>query len=200
MAAKDGDDKTDDDADSVAPAMSRVRPLLSEADIATRIDALAGEIAAAMPTEVQVVAVLKGGFVFTADLIRALHRAGMRPRVDFMTLGSYGTGTKSSGTVRIMRDLADDVRGLDVLLVDDILESGHTVSFATKLLAERGARTVRLCVLLDKEGKRKVACEADFRGFSIADAFVVGYGLDYAHYFRDLPYIGVFERDPAAGD
>ncbi len=173
--------------------LPRVRPLFGAEEIAARIETLAGEIAAVMPRDVLVVAILKGGFMFAADLIRAFHRAGMRPRVDFMTLTSYGEEMKSSGRVAIRRDLSDDVRGRDVLLVDDILESGRTVAAAKQLLIERGARSVKLCMLLDKPGKRKVDCEADFSGFIVPDRFVVGYGLDYAHFFRDLPYIGTIE-------
>ncbi|MFQ5958264.1 MAG: hypoxanthine phosphoribosyltransferase [Alphaproteobacteria bacterium] len=173
--------------------LPRIRRLFGAEEIAARVEALAGEIAAAMPDDLLVVAILKGGFVFAADLIRALHRAGMHPRVDFMTLSSYGADKESSGSVKVARDLGDDVRGRDVLLVDDILESGHTVAAAKDLLLARGARTVRLCILLDKPGKRTVDCEADYRGFKVPDRFVVGYGLDYAHYFRDLPYIGTLE-------
>ncbi len=173
--------------------MPRVSPLFGADAIAARVEVLAGEIAAVMPRDVLVVALLKGGFVFAADLIRAIHRADMRPRVDFMTLSSYGAGTTSSGKVAIGRDLSDDVRGQDVLLVDDILESGRTLAAAKDMLIERGARSLKLCVLLDKPGRRKVACQADFIGFTVPDRFVVGYGLDYAHLFRDLPYIGVIE-------
>ena len=173
--------------------MPRVSPLFGADEIAVRVEVLAGEIAAVMPRDVLVVALLKGGFVFAADLIRAIHRADMRPRVDFMTLSSYGTGTTSSGKVAIGRDLSDDVSGQDVLLVDDILESGRTLAAAKSMLIERGARSLKLCVLLDKPGRRKVECQADFIGFTVPDRFVVGYGLDYAHLFRDLPYIGVIE-------
>ena len=173
--------------------MPRVSPLFGADEIAARVEVLAGEIAAVMPRDVLVVALLKGGFVFAADLIRAIHRADMRPRVDFMTLSSYGTGTTSSGKVAIGRDLSDDVRGQDVLIVDDILESGRTLAAAKNMLIERGARSLKLCVLLDKPGRRKVECQADFIGFTVPDRFVVGYGLDYAHLFRDLPYIGVIE-------
>lgn len=173
--------------------MPRVSPLFGADEIAARVEVVAGEIAAVMPRDVLVVALLKGGFVFAADLIRAIHRADMRPRVDFMTLSSYGTGTTSSGKVAIGRDLSDDVRDQDVLLVDDILESGRTLVAAKNMLIERGARSLKLCVLLDKPGRRKVECQADFIGFTIPDRFVVGYGLDYAHLFRDLPYIGVIE-------
>ena len=170
-----------------------VEPLYSTRVIAERVEALAGEIAAVMPGDVVVVAILKGGFVFAADLIRALHGAGMSPRVDFMTLSSYGEGTESRGQVTIARDISDDVKGRAVLIVDDILESGRTVAAAKALLLDRGAQAVKICMLLDKPGKRKIACEADFVGFSVPDRFVVGYGLDYAHYYRDLPYIGTID-------
>ena len=170
-----------------------VEPLYSTQVIADRVKALAGEIAAVMPGDVVVVAILKGGFVFAADLIRALHGAGMTPRVDFMTLSSYGEGTESRGQVTIARDISDDVKGRAVLIVDDILESGRTVAAAKALLLDRGAQAVKVCMLLDKPGKRKIACEADFVGFSVPDRFVVGYGLDYAHYYRDLPYIGTID-------
>lgn len=176
------------------PDTHRIEILFSAEQIARRVEALAGEIAAALPGDLLVVAILKGGFVFAADLIRALHGAGMRPRVDFMTLSSYGDGKTSRGEVTIARDIGDDVAGRDVLIVDDILESGRTISGAQQLLLNRGARTVKLCVLLDKPGKRKVDCVADFIGFTVEDRFVVGYGLDYAHYFRDLPYIGALIR------
>ena len=173
--------------------MPAVRPLFTAEEIAARVESLAGEIAAAMPRDVLVVTILKGGFVFVADLIRALHGAGMRPRVDFMTLSSYGEGSESSGKVTVTHDISDDVRDRDVLLVDDILEQGRTMAAARRLLLERGARSVRVCVLLDKPGKRKVPSEPDFTGFSVPDRFVVGYGLDYAHRFRELPYIGTVD-------
>ena len=171
-----------------------VSTLYSAEEIAVRVDALAKDIAAAMPEDILVVAILKGGFVFAADLIRALHGAGMYPRVDFMTLSSYGAGKESSGKVSIARDISDDIQGADILLVDDILESGRTVAAARRLLLERGASSVKICMLLDKPGKRKVECEADFCGFVVPDLFVVGYGLDFAHYYRDLPYMGTVDE------
>lgn len=162
--------------------------------IARRVEVLAGEIAAAMGSDIMVVAVLKGSFIFTADLLRALHRAGVRPRIDFMTLSSYGTGTVSSGRVSIVRDISDSIEGRPVLLVDDILESGRTLGHARSVLAKRGPREVKLCILLEKPGKRKTEVEADFVGFTCPDRFVVGYGLDYSHYYRELPYIGYLEQ------
>ena len=175
--------------------LDAVEMMYSAAEIGARVGALAADIADAMGPDIMVVAVLKGSFVFTADLLRALHHHGVHPRIDFMTLSSYGTGTESSGEVVITRDITDDVRGARILLIDDILESGRTLAFARALLQERGAEMVRLCVLLDKPEKRKADLEADYVGFSIGDAFVVGYGLDYAHYYRELPFIGTITTD-----
>ena len=165
--------------------------LYSTEEIAARVAALAAEIRdAGFRENLLVVAVLKGGFVFAADLIRALHVAGVSPEVDFMSLSSYRDGTASSGTVTVLRDLETDVAGRNVLIVDDILESGRTLAYAKKLLAERGAARVGLAVLLDKPGHRVAAIEGDFVGFTCPDLFVVGYGMDMGHAFRELPYIG----------
>jgi hypoxanthine phosphoribosyltransferase len=169
----------------------RIDVLIGEAEIAARVDALAREVAAALPADLMVVVILKGSFVFAADLIRALVRAGLAPTVDFMTLASYGEGTESAGHVRFARDLTEPVAGRRVLLVDDIFESGRTLAFARETLASRGALEVRSCVLLEKPAKRAVALAPDHVGFTIADRFVVGYGLDLAHAYRGLPYIGV---------
>ncbi len=171
-----------------------IETLIGETDIADRITGLARDIAGTVGKNVLVVVILKGSFVFAADLVRALERAGMEPQVDFMTLSSYGAGTASSGTVSLVRDISEDVAGRDVLIVDDILESGRTLAHARDLIRARGAANVKTCLLLDKSGKRRVPIEADYRGFEIGDRFVVGYGLDYAHYFRGLPYIAVVVR------
>jgi len=166
----------------------------SAAEIAARVEEMAIDLAGKLPPDTLVVSVLKGSFVFAADLIRALSRAGADWSMDFITLSSYGSGTQTSGHVRIVRDIVDEVRGRDVLLVDDILESGFTLSFAKNLLQERGARRAWICTLLDKPHKRRVALTADFVGFEAGDEFLVGYGLDWAHRFRGLPYIGVVEK------
>lgn len=176
------------------PDRPQVSIRISAAEIATRVDEMAADLAEKLPADTLVVSVLKGSFVFAADLIRALSRAGANWSMDFLTLSSYGTGTKTSGNVRVVRDIVDDVRGRDVLLVDDILESGLTLSFAKNLLKERGAHRVWVCTLLDKPHKRRATLEADFTGFQAGDEFLVGYGLDWAHRFRGLPYIGVVER------
>lgn len=166
----------------------------SAAEIATRVDEMETELAGKLAPDTLVVSVLKGSFVFAADLIRALSRAGADWSMDFVTLSSYGTATETTGSVKVVRDIIDDVRDRDVLLVDDILESGYTLSFAKNLLLERGAKRVSVCTLLDKPGKRRTKLDADFVGFQAGDEFLVGYGLDWAHRFRGLPYIGVVEK------
>ena len=176
------------------PGRPNVSVRFSAAEIAARVDVMAAEMAVKLPPDTLVVSVLKGSFVFAADLIRALSRAGADWSMDFLTLSSYGSGTETSGRVRVVRDIVDDVRKREVLLVDDILESGLTLSFARTLLLERGANHVSVCALLDKPGKRKTQLKADFVGFECGDEFLVGYGLDWAHRFRGLPYIGVVEK------
>ena len=145
---------------------------------------------------------LKGSFVFAADLLRAMHAAGLTPEVEFISLSSYRDGTVSSGTVTILHDVESDVRGRDVVLVDDILESGRTLAFAKDLLAARGARRVLVCTMLEKPGKRVVEIGADFVGFACPDVFVVGYGMDVAHSYRELPFIGrvVTAQDASEGE
>jgi hypoxanthine phosphoribosyltransferase len=172
----------------------RVRVLFDEKQIARRNDEIAQEIAARKPHDLLVVAILKGSFMFAADLIRAMHRAGMAPQVEFMHLSSYREGTVSSGQVTILRDVDSSVSGREVLLVDDILESGRTIAFAKDLLAARGAN-VQSCLLLEKPGKRAVSIDPEFIGFTCPDLFVVGYGMDVAHRYRQLPFIGVLEKD-----
>lgn len=162
--------------------------------IARRVDELAAEIAR-IPDDLLVVIVLKGSFVFAADLLRALDRSGKHPRVDFISLASYGTGTESSGEVRLTRDLSEDVRGESVLIVDDILDTGRTLAYAADLMAARGAAAVRSCVLLDKRERREVDVDADFVGFDVGNVFVVGYGIDLAHRYRSLPYVGAIGSD-----
>jgi hypoxanthine phosphoribosyltransferase len=134
--------------------------------------------------------VLKGSFVFAADLMRAMHHAGLSPEVDFMILASYRSATVSSGRVEVLRDIESDVTGRDVLLIDDILESGRTLAFAKDLIAARGAASVMTAVLLEKPGHLAANIKANFRGFLCPDKFVVGYGMDMAHQFRELPFVG----------
>jgi hypoxanthine phosphoribosyltransferase len=177
----------------------RIRILYDEAAIARRNEEMAQAIAASDPKDLLVVAVLKGSFMFAADLIRAMHRVGLAPQVEFIHLSSYRAATVSSGQVEILRDVQSEVRGRDVLLVDDILESGRTLAFAKDLLAARGAGRVWSAVLLEKPGKRAVNIHADYVGFECPDLFVVGYGMDVAHSYRQLPFVGVVETEDQAG-
>ncbi len=172
-----------------------ITTLFDAETLAQRNDALAQEIAQRGKDNLLVIAVLKGSFIFAADLVRSLHKAGLAPEIEFITLSSYGTDTTSSGTVRVVRDIESDVRGRNVLLIDDILESGRTISFARNLMLERGAASAEIAVLLDKTGKRVADINADYVGFECPDYFVVGYGMDVAHAFRELPFVGVVSDD-----
>lgn len=167
----------------------RIETLFDADRIRTEVGRVAGEIAAREHRDLLVISVLKGSFVFAADLIRALHQAGLAPEVEFISLSSYGGGTEG-GTVRVIRDIESEVAGRSVLLVDDILESGRTLAFARDLMLSRGAHSVEIAVLLDKLHKRKAAVEADYVGFVCPDHFVVGYGMDVGHAFRELPFVG----------
>jgi hypoxanthine phosphoribosyltransferase len=174
---------------------SRIEPIFSAPEIAERVNALAATIGGLQLENLLVVAILKGSFVFAADLIRSLHGAGLAPEVEFITLSSYRKGLQSSGQVAILRDVEGEVRGRNILIVDDILESGRTLAFAKDLLAARGARSVRTCVLVNKSVRRAVAIEADFKAFDCPNVFVVGYGMDAGHRFRELPYVGRLVRE-----
>jgi hypoxanthine phosphoribosyltransferase len=168
----------------------QIEVLFSASAIARRNLELAKEIAAHDYHDLLVISVLKGSFIFAADLIRAMHDVGLSPEVEFIFISSYGTGT-SSGEVRVLRDIENEVKGRDVLLIDDILESGKTLRFTRELMLSRGAKSVSIAVLLDKHVKRQTTLEADFVGFECPDYFVVGYGMDVAHAFRELPFVGV---------
>lgn len=168
----------------------RVEVIYSAEDISSRLDELAREIAAKGIERPLVIAILKGSFVFAADLIRAMYRHGLAPEIDFLTLSSYRRGQQSSGQVTILRDLDLDVRNRNVVVIDDILESGRTLAFAKDLLSARGAATIYTCVLLEKKGARAVNVEADFCAFECPPLFVVGYGMDVSHRYRELPFVG----------
>ena len=164
--------------------------LISSLEIETRVDELVHEIAKSTSTDnLVLVGVLRGSFMFIADLVRDFNNHGLHPRIDFMTLESYGAGTTSNGNVRVTKDIHVDVTGADVLIIDDILDSGRTLSFAVKHLNNKGAGSVKTCTLLDKPSQRVIDISSDFNGFSIEDIFVVGYGLDYDSYYRELPHI-----------
>lgn len=172
----------------------KIDVLFSKEDIDEKIDVIAKAIAENPKNNLLVVAILKGSFIFAADLVRGLYRAGLSPEVEFITLSSYGTGTQGK-EVKIVKDIDSDVTDRDVLIIDDILESGNTLRFARDLMYQRGARNVDLAVLLDKESKRKGELKADYVGFICPDYFVVGYGMDVAYAFRELPYVGIVIGD-----
>ncbi len=174
---------------------AHLEPLFTSDAIESRLDRLAYEIAGTMPKDFAAVAILKGSFIFAADLIRALTAHGLNPDVDFMTLASYGLGTSSSGTVSLLRDVEVEVAGRHVLLIDDILDSGRTVAFAKAHMKAKGAAAVHTCVLLDKTSGRSGASRADFAGFACPPAFVVGYGMDHAHKYRGLPFVAILKGE-----
>jgi hypoxanthine phosphoribosyltransferase len=136
------------------------------------------------------VSVLKGSIIFMADLIRAIT---IPHEIDFMATSSYGAGTSSSGVVRILKDLNNSIEGRNVVLVEDIIDSGHTLSYLLRILQERRPASLRIMTLLDKPERREVAIHVDWVGFSIPNEFVVGYGLDYDEIYRNLPFIGVLK-------
>ena len=142
--------------------------------------------------EVHLVCVLRGGVFFLCELAK---RITVPVSLDFMSVSSYGSDTKSSGVVKIVKDLDDSLSGKHVIVVEDIVYSGRTLSYLLEMLNDRGPKSMRLCTLLDKPDRRVVDVKVDYTGFQIPDEFVVGYGLDYAQKYRNLPYIGVVELD-----
>lgn len=168
--------------------------LFGASTIARRNLELAKEISEKTGDDLLVISVLKGSFIFAADLIRAMHDAGSEPDVEFIMISSYGAGT-TSGEIRLVRDIDSDVKGRNLLLVDDILESGKTLKFTRELMLSRGAASVSIAVLLDKRMRRTSDIDPDFVGFDCPDYFVVGYGMDVGHAFRELPYVGVVKGD-----
>jgi len=168
--------------------------LFTEEQIARRNEAIAAEIAARKPHNLLILPILKGSFIFAADLLRALYRAGVAPEVEFITVSSYGAAQTSSGEVKLLQDIQSDIAGRDILLIDDILESGRTLKFVAERLRARRPKNVAIAALLDKPMRRVAEIEADYVGFSCPDKFVVGYGMDAAHAFRQLPFIGVIQN------
>lgn len=136
--------------------------------------------------------VLKGSFIFMADLVRA---SGLKADVEFIAVSSYHNGTRSSGVVQITHDLQQDITGRDIIVVEDILDSGNTLSFLVGYFKAKGAESVSIATLLDKPSRRTKPVQAEFVGFNVPDEFVVGYGLDYAQMYRNLPYIGVLKAE-----
>lgn len=142
-----------------------------------------------------VIGILKGSFIFLADLVRQFYHHRLQPQVDFMILSSYGAGTAPTTMVKVERDVFVDITGKNVLVVDDILDTGRTMQYIKERLKWLEPAMVKTCVLLDKPSRRKVDIQADYVGFLVEDLFVIGYGLDYDGYFRELPYIAVMEKE-----
>ena len=163
--------------------------LISAKAIAARVEGLAAEISQdfAGTDKLVVVGLLRGSFVFIADLVRELD---LPVEVDFLEVSSYGDAMESSREVRVLKDLRGDIHGRDVLVVEDIVDTGHTLAAVLRLLATRGPRRLASCALLDKPSRREVEVRASWTGFAIPDEFVVGYGIDFAQRNRNLPYIG----------
>jgi hypoxanthine phosphoribosyltransferase len=166
--------------------------LIPAAELQSRVQALGEEISAAyVGQQPMLLSVLKGSVIFLADLMRAL---SVPHSIDFMAVSSYGAATQSSGVVRILKDLDDPIEGKDVLIVEDIIDSGHTLSYLRGLLLARNPASLRIVTLLSKPSRREVDVPIDWIGFDIPDKFVIGYGLDYDERYRDLPYIGVLKE------
>ena len=170
------------------PTLRPTEILLSEAQIQKRVAELALEIRRDFADDVHMVAVLKGAFIFMSDLTR--HMPG-RVSLDFMAVSSYGTSTKSSGQVQVLKDLDTAIEGRDVLIVEDIVDTGLTLTYLQDILRARAPRRLRTACLLSKPSRRKIDVKVEYVGFTIADRFVVGYGLDHAEQYRNLPYIAV---------
>ena len=171
--------------------------LLTEDQLEQRIRELGAEITRDYQgKELVLAAVLRGSYVFMADLTRAID---LPLTVDFMAVSSYGAGTVSSGQVEIKKDLSDPIEGKDLLIVEDILDSGNTLYYLMDVLSARHPASIRICTLLDKPERRVKPIKADYSGFVIPDAFVVGYGLDYAEKYRNLPYVGVLKPEVYQG-
>ena len=170
-----------------------LRVLLSEDEIREKVRELGGKITADYKnSNLMLVTVLKGAVVFLADLMRQID---VPAEIDFMVVSSYGSGVKSSGVVKIVKDLDVPLAGKDILIVEDILDSGLTLSYIKELLESRGPRSIRIATLLDKPSRRKVDLQADYIGFSVPDEFVIGYGLDHDEKYRNLPYIGILKPE-----
>ena len=167
------------------------RVLYSEEELRRRVKELGEQITADYRGRSPLlVSILRGSYIFMADLARAI---GLDVTVDFMAVSSYGAGTVSTGQVEIKKDLSDSIEGRDVIIVEDILDSGNTLYYLTEVLRARKPASIRICALMDKPERRTKPITADYAGFTIPDAFIVGYGLDYAERYRNLPYVGILK-------
>ena len=168
-----------------------VKVMLSEEEVDKRIQEIGDQISKDYAgKQVHLVCVLKGGAFFMCELAK---RITVPVTMDFMSASSYGSSTKSSGVVKIVKDLDEPLNGKDVLVVEDIIDSGRTLSYLLEMLKDRKPASLKLCTLLDKPSRRVIDVDVDYTGFQIPDEFVVGYGLDYDQRYRNLPYIGIME-------
>lgn len=169
----------------------KISVLISEEDVEERVRLLADKISADYKgEEVLLICILKGSVFFTCELAK---RITCPVKLDFMSVSSYGDATVSSGRVKIIKDLDDSIEGKNVIVVEDIIDSGRTLAHLLALLKVRNPKSIKLCTLLDKPDRREVDVNVDYVGFKIPDAFVIGYGLDYKQMYRNLPYVGVLE-------
>ncbi len=169
-----------------------LKPLFTSREIGQALERLASEIRRDLDNEpIVFVCLLKGSFMFLADLIRHIENPSV---IDFMRVSSYGNATRTSGEVRVTKDLETPLEGMNVVIVEDIIDSGLTLTRVRDMLLARRPKTLRICALLDKRARREVEIEADYVGFTIEDGFVVGYGIDLAEGYRNLPDICVFEE------
>lgn len=169
----------------------KITELITEEEIDRRVRELAAQISKDYEgRKIRMVGILKGASFFMCELAK---RITVPVSIDFMQVSSYGGATESTGTVRIRKDLDESIEGLDVIIVEDIVDSGRTLAFLGDFLKSKGAKSIRYCTLLDKPERRVVDLKADYAGFEIPDQFVVGYGMDYDQEYRNLPYIGVVE-------
>lgn len=167
------------------------RILISEEELQKKVNEIGAQISRDYAgKQLLLVGILKGSIVFMADLMRAIT---IPARIDFMAVSSYGSGVKTSGVVKIIKDLDINLEGYDVLIIEDILDSGMTLSYLVELLKSRNPASVEICALLDKPERHKVEVDLKYKGFTIPDEFVIGYGLDYAEKYRNLPYVGILD-------
>jgi hypoxanthine phosphoribosyltransferase len=169
---------------------TQVSILFDAQQVRERVVELAHEIATVAAPRICVVGLLKGCFIFVADLMRALRERGVSTSIDFLTVSSYGNERTSSGSLKVTGPVPSGLAGKPVLLVDDIADTGRSLSFAKRLFEAQGSERVMSCVLVDKPSRREVPFQPDFSGFTVGDQFVVGYGIDYAERYRQLPYLG----------
>ena len=166
--------------------------LYTQEQVDSRLDELAKQLTAKYQDECPlVVSVMTGALVFTSDMLK---RLPFKLNLDYVDVSSYANGSQSAGRVKLIQDLSSDIKGRPVIIMEDIIDTGHTLKYLADLLQNRGAKSIEICALLDKPDRREVDVEADYVGFKVPDEFIVGYGLDYSGFYRNLPYIGILKR------